>query len=77
MMGMHEKENKPKKSHQVLTLIRNNGKKESKIIKFKRIHQREKNLSLVSLKCVQNKMEENVFKIFTAEVCQTTHHKYA
>lgn len=33
MMGMHEKEKK--KSHQVLTLIRNNGKKESKIINLK------------------------------------------
>lgn len=69
---------KKKKSHQVLTLIRNNGEKRIKDYQFKRIHQREKNVSLVSLKCVlQNKMEENVFKIFTAEVCQTTHHKYA
>lgn len=52
MMLMHKKESKPKRSHQILASVRNDGKKGSIIIKFKRISHREKKVPSVSLKCV-------------------------
>lgn len=68
---VHKKRKQAKKSSQVLTSVRNQGGKESMIVKFKRICQTEKNVSSVFLKYIlQRKWEENVFKIVTEVIFQ-------